>query len=617
MADPRQRRERLLALLPRIYTAQPRDSAVGAVVDALAAALARVDDSLTRVQYDRWVGLASPLREGDDISALEALGRLLQVNRLPPRLAHAGYDPDGPTRLSVRFDAHAPLADALHDLIGDAWRQPDENGRPGDPAALLAEQFPGVRFALDDAARLQADADTPAALARFRALLDPEPGEIFRQRLRVTAQVRTGGLTTPRALLALALADLGAEPCPRLERRQDSTLARGMAPGTRKRCAACAGDGPCPNTPAAVVEAWLTEHPVEARRHTEPAPRLRRVFTLDNPSLLPDRPVWRLTVSDQPAAYPAVRSLESGEITLFAGTLKPGDTLVVQPALSPTERAGFDGYDSPGHHAWSASHPAGRAIVIDADGAERDVSDAVFYLWGTRFDAPEATLDGGMRCGVLDQRVVTPQLRPGSNAWMLLTFAKPDAEFADAGSTVHTSRFAGPQDADGTRFALLDGSLARSDAKFATLLFEAISKTDTASTTEGSTANAARLRLDLEWVARPPATARLRIPKNEWVAAAATRGVLALVRSDVTGASAAGVRIQVDFPEPVRREYVVSGEGLSLHTGQRWREDAAPAERGPHIGLKLTLRDSTAPQEGHLSTGLVFDTTRLDWSHAG
>ena len=64
-------------------------------------------------------------------------------------------------------------------------------------------------------------------------------------------------------------------------------------------------------------------------------------------------------------------------------------------------------------------------------------------------------------------------------------------------------------------------------------------------------------------------------------------------------------------------EYVVSGEGLSLHTGQRWREDAAPSERGPHIGLKLTLRDSAAPQEGHLSTGLVFDTTRLDWSHAG
>ena len=39
MADPRLRRERLLGLLPRIYTAQPGNSAVGAVIDSMAAAL--------------------------------------------------------------------------------------------------------------------------------------------------------------------------------------------------------------------------------------------------------------------------------------------------------------------------------------------------------------------------------------------------------------------------------------------------------------------------------------------------------------------------------------------------------------------------------------------------
>ena len=144
MADPRQRRERLLALLPRIYTAQPRDSAVGAVVDALAAALARVDDSLTRVQYDRWVGLASPVQDDTGSSAVEALGRLLQVNRLPPRLVHAGYDGDGPTRLNVRFDAQAPLADALREP--NAWTNNEWLCRPD---LVAAEKLLLVRANMD------------------------------------------------------------------------------------------------------------------------------------------------------------------------------------------------------------------------------------------------------------------------------------------------------------------------------------------------------------------------------------------------------------------------------------------------------------------------------------
>ena len=54
----------------------------------------------------------------------------LDCNHIPDAamtLAVMALYADGPTRLSVRFDAHAPLADALHDLIGDAWR-PDESG---------------------------------------------------------------------------------------------------------------------------------------------------------------------------------------------------------------------------------------------------------------------------------------------------------------------------------------------------------------------------------------------------------------------------------------------------------------------------------------------------------
>ena len=97
MADPRLRRERLLGLLPRIYTAQPGNSAVGAIIDSMAAALSRLDDALTRVQYDRWAGLASPQQpDPESPSALEGLGRLLQVERLPPRVRHAGYEKTAP-----------------------------------------------------------------------------------------------------------------------------------------------------------------------------------------------------------------------------------------------------------------------------------------------------------------------------------------------------------------------------------------------------------------------------------------------------------------------------------------------------------------------------------------
>ena len=66
-----------------------------------------------------------------------------------------------------------------------------------------------------------------------------------------------------------------------------------------------------------------------------------------------------------------------------------------------------------------------------------------------------------------------------------------------------------------------------------------------------------------------------------------------------------------------RLHIVPSGDALSFATGQFWREDAAPAERGPHIAVHLALRDAATPADGQFSTGVVFDTTRLDWSHAG
>ena len=45
----------------------------------------------------------------------------------------------------------------------------------------------------------------------------------------------------------------------------------------------------------------------------------------------------------------------------FVGTLRPDQTLVLHPALGPADTAPFDGFDSPGHHAWLAAHPRGQA----------------------------------------------------------------------------------------------------------------------------------------------------------------------------------------------------------------------------------------------------------------
>ena len=410
---------------------------------------------------------------------------------------------------------------------------------------------------------------------RLQAQLEPEPGEAFRQRLLITSRVRMGGLTTPRALLSLALADLGAETCPQLERRLDSTLAIGLPPGTRKRCAVCNGDKrgqPCPNHDQAVITAWLTENPVLDARHLESAPRLRRVFKVDSASLCPDRPVITLEVHDQPVPYPALRSLDSGEITLYAGTLRPGDTLVLYPACPPAEASRFDGFDSPDHHPWLTTHPQGRAVITDARGEERDVSSSIFYLWGARLDDRDTTFDA-MHFGVLEQRALSPVIHPGGNNWMLLTFAQPDATFADSDDTVTSSRFADGDDLDGTRFALLDGTIGQGDARYASVLLESFKKTNTGGTTESDTAHLGRLSLRLDWLTRPPACIRLRIPRTDWVATADARNALPLLRDDIARASAAGVRALVEFP--ALPQPLDEGTGLAPATA-RHRAGKAP-----------------------------------------
>lgn len=76
----RRRRERLMALLPRLLAAQPEGSVIGLLVDALAGRLAELDEAAERVLRDRWVALAggSPPWDGGSYP-LEDLGLLLDI----------------------------------------------------------------------------------------------------------------------------------------------------------------------------------------------------------------------------------------------------------------------------------------------------------------------------------------------------------------------------------------------------------------------------------------------------------------------------------------------------------------------------------------------------------
>lgn len=479
MADPTRRLARMLELLPRLYAMQPSGSAIGLVLRRVAAQLAELDEAQRRVLHDRWLPLATGTAAAPGTpSALEGLGGLLDTPRL--------------------------------------------------------------------------DAETEAE---------------YRARLGITARVLGGGLATPQAILSLALADLGAEPCPRMEtalaRRDgpedpwavEATFAWGVRPGTRRRCAACngGGSGPCPNRAARLVDAWLAENPLtEGERSVEAA--YWAPFPVESRSLVPDRPVLRLRpLGATRLSYPALQNRATGEITLFTGVLQPGETLTLQPAATAAELRPFDSFDGRRHHAWVASHPGGRATVTRADGTEREVGDSIFFVSGSRFDELDSAFAGpptasggaredGTRFAVLDQAVRMPQLRPGTESWMLLQFARPESRFDDPEDP---PVFAAPDATQGTRFAQWDAGLAASDAARARSLFEALRTAEEAARRAPSGPPVAAV--ELGWMTRPPATFRLGIRRSVQVDAAEARGGLDLLRRDLDLARPAGVRALLDI----------------------------------------------------------------------
>ncbi|MFZ4410942.1 MAG: hypothetical protein ACOYOH_26605 [Paracraurococcus sp.] len=511
-------------------------------------------------------------------------------------------------------------------------------------ATALAELDLAQRRVLHDswlqlATGTAAGPEVPSALERLGGLLDTprlpaESAEAYRARLSLTARVLMGGLATPKAILSLALADLGTEACPRMDTALiprdtpdtpwavEATTAWGMPLGTRRRCPVCAGTvaGPCPNRERRLVDAWLAENPVTpAERNLEAAYWVP--FPVESRSLVADRPVLRLRpIGQARLSYPAVQNRATGEITLFAGMLLPGETLTLEPALTPAERRPFDAFDAREHHGWTATHPAGRAAVSRTDGSARDVSDSIFFLSGSPFNDVHSTYAGlpptgnaaaeeGTRLAVLEQGVRTPLLRPGTNSWRLLQFALPESRFDDPADP---PTFAGDTAIEGTRFALWDAALSITDARQSNQLFQALAAAEASA--RGMPPGPPVAVLELDWLTRPPATFRVTVLRSAQLDLAEAQGGLDLLRRDLEMARPAGIRALLDIrPPPIPRENAgIEEGGLMLGPALGWTEPVPLAEGGLTITLGTTLRDTQPFDDARLAWDGIFNTTRLN-----
>ena len=508
------RRERLLSVLPRVFTAQPQTSAIGAIVDVMVDVLVRFDADAQRVAHDRWVALASGESTKEEMeSALEFLGHLLEIPRL-----------------------------------------------------------------------------------------SGEETEAYRQRITLTAQVLTHGLTTPRALLSLAIVGLGAEPCSQLQKNLDASIAWGMPLGTTANCPVCQGrtDGSCPNADSRLLDAWVLDNPPTPQQYTVAAAPPSNRFAVENASLVEDIPEVTLRALDAPVLYPAVQNYHTSEVTLFAGELAPGEVLKMQPAITKKDLAPFDSYDVVGHHTWARRNADGIAVIIGTDGQVRDVTRSIYYFTGYAFDSARFALPGA------DE--------PRFGAMKFMDFYFDEAHFALEGENV--PKFSSVDQNFGTPRMRIGKD------EWAFRLFSkkdvlAVAGTEAGDLLEGAPEQAATSSADLElnWWRRPPATFRLRIPKNLWVRSAEARGALRLVYDNVERARPAGVRALIDFPIPAHVEKQPLAERHEIKVNQQWIEKSTFRDQALELQVRSKLNETQELEEGSFSLLGFFDTTRFDWTH--
>lgn len=412
------------------------------------------------------------------------------------------------------------LDEAIEQVVRNRWVRLAREDAPA-PHDAAGPQGAGAKLAAQ-----RACLDQLGRLVGVVPLAD-EPLELFRQRIVAQARVLRGGLTTPRAVLELAATAMGLELCGRLDRPPPTdgsrlTIGHGVRPGTLARCGrtgpACGRARACPHQDARAAQLLLIDNPPDLRTRVLPGVAPGDQLALTSESVEDAQPVLRLRVPDgDPAvAWPV---LQHGEETLFyAGTLQPGETLVVTPVRADDDRSGT-------------------AVLLVEQHAPRTLGrDAlVYFTTSARFaDDPQP---GGA------------ELRaPGEpDAGAPARFAADDpgpgdvvTRFARFGETVLRTPLL---PAGGTRWTV--GQLGRKQ------LVDMLGSAEVARRFPGAldVVEPARFTLELEWTVYPAATFQLRIPRNPAVREAEAHGAIGLIQELVELARAAGVAAWVDFPQ--------------------------------------------------------------------
>lgn len=403
MVEDRTRHERLRSLLPGGYATNPRDSALGVLLEVLADRLRETDQAIERGLRDKWLRTA------------------------------------------------------------EAEREPELLPEEDPPEGLPAEPAPEPRFLVDLSGHPLPLEHLGAALDLLRQPWEVN-AEAYRRRVRILAPLLAGGLGTPRAILAMALSALGSEPCPVLEREGNETRGFGMPSGSLDRCRACRGGHrppagtPCPLRAEQTMSASVVDNPrrrVElVRRQLRPRSGGARIH-FNNLSLFADRPEVTLSIPGGPTAaevVPRLRSVATGEELVVARVLVAGDTLVVR-GPSP-----HDPSTPEQRQRWVDRPPAFAIAPAQARvGTELDVP--VILAQGSRFDAavfgPEegpSTTAGTFAVTRLanpeeGSPLEVPAVVPGANTWVYEAIDRGEFERVLADLAVGTDTSALPDPA--------------------------------------------------------------------------------------------------------------------------------------------------------------------------
>ena len=565
MSNATLRHKRLLSLLPGIYATQPEQSHIAALLRALAEMLGGYDDAMRRVLYDRWLVLATGKRsDAATASALGHLGSLLSIYRLPPRIEHndeQGLFGGHNDKLEIPFKSAQQRRDALYDLIGLA--------SDDQLTERLQALFPDLRFTVDSDSSLlvekrqpepegvkglpagQDEAEEDAdALRIFRSMLEWESSELYRQRLHITAGILIRGLVTRRAILSLAIADVGAWPCARIRQNEvsaaaqelgipaDTSWAYGVDPAQARSCAAChVPKLPCPFAGEAkkqIIEARLVENPVMQVEKVFPEKGEALLVTgetatgvmleCESDSLWPDRPVLHLVLRSEVTnktelrISPASSDKDDALVITLPAKTPEGTVIDVYPRLTEQELVPFASGERVSHHTWDTAQ--GYSTVTPAAPES-----------GAR---PNNTASGS-------QSITTPRLFSGPNRWYVKA-------------------------------------------------------------TEGDQPVSLSFTLRLRWFIRRPFHFRLVMPKTAALKQAEMRGALQLLKRDLERIRAAGVRADLVFPDTPRREEHVLADALQS-VGFTSREDMNLQEVEKPFPFYLTALcsyEEHTPEEGTL-----------------